>query len=599
MEQYWDCSLCKVEPKAKAFRCRFCSGKLKGRERLLHEIRGDRVVRPRGAVLSGVAAGLGQFYSGRWATGVTFAVLIPLCLGLLWATWSNWSYSHFFIVGSALFALLVASADAFFGVTETRAPCQKTCPAGLPIPDYLQLIIDGDLEQGYHLIRTRLPLVGIIGRVCPHPCETDCFRGVDGEPIAINGCKRYLADHRRKGLKNGKITPTPVSAPPADGPKVAVVGAGPSGLSCAYYLTMLGAKVTVFDAEPEPGGRLLTSIPDFRLPRTILREEVDDLRRMGVEFQSGARVGPGGKPVADLLKEHGAVYLAAGAPESLTLRVEGAESFLDFQKLLWSAKTETPIRLEGKVAVIGGGNAAIDVCRTALRCGASEVHLLYRRTRREMPAREDEVEAAMREGVEIHYLVNPIRGVMRDGTLMGLEVVSMELGGIDKSGRPQPIPVKGSQRVMEFSTVIPCLGQSVRSPLFDDPALKPLVREKDGRLRVHPRAQRTNIARVYAGGDVARGAQTAVAAIADGRRAALAIFADIAPEKVNAPRARLLRLRHPFPGHVETPQEKIREEMRCIPLTGRSDGFAEVEEGLYPSQAAHEAKRCLQCHREL
>lgn len=582
----------------KAVRCRFCSGKLTGRERLVQEIYADRKLRWRGVALSAVAAGLGQMFMNRWKTGIVLSLLIPLCLGLLYATWEGFSYSHLFLLGAAIFALFIASVDAYVGPTEPRAPCAKACPAGVPIPDYLQLIIDDEFEQGFSFIKTHVPLPGVIGRVCPHPCEVACFRGVDGEPIAINACKRYLADRMRK---NGRapLGPDEVQPKPPEGPKVAIVGAGPSGLSCAYYLAKLGARPTVFDAFHEPGGRLANTIPDFRLPKEIMREEIEAIAAEGVKFESGVKIGPGGKPVADLLKEFDAVYLAVGAPSTIRLSVEGSESFSDFQEFLESAKSDDPVKLSGRVGVIGGGNAAIDVCRTALRLGASEVHLLYRRDRHQMPARDDEVEAAMREGVRFNYLVNPIRAVLKDGQLKGVVVVNMELTALDQSGRPKPVPVKDSERLMDFSTVIPCLGQDVQSELFDDPALAGLKRDSEGRIAVKKHTMRTSVKNVYAGGDMVRGAATAIAAIADGRKAALSIYADLASALVKGTRWENLRIRKPFPGHVETPQEKIREEMRCISIRHRNDNFNEVEQGFYAGQALRESRRCLQCHREL
>ncbi|MBE0616772.1 MAG: hypothetical protein IH608_02435, partial [Proteobacteria bacterium] len=201
MEQYWDCSLCRIEEKGKAPRCRSCYGKLRGRERLLHEVAAARTTRQRGALLSVLAAGLGQMYQRRWLTGVALAGLIPLAFGLVAVTWSGFTYGHVFLVVAALFVLGVAVLDAWLGPKVTVAPCQDTCPARVAIPDYLQLTLDGEHEQGYALVRTRIPLVGAIGRVCPHPCEARCLRGIDGESISVNGCKRFLADKHRETLR--------------------------------------------------------------------------------------------------------------------------------------------------------------------------------------------------------------------------------------------------------------------------------------------------------------------------------------------------------------------------------------------------------------
>ncbi|NOY44942.1 MAG: FAD-dependent oxidoreductase [Deltaproteobacteria bacterium] len=596
MERYWDCSLCRIEPKGKALRCRTCSGKLRGRERLLHEIALERRLRPKGAWLSLVAAGAGQMYQRRWATGVLFAILLPLAIGLVLAVWNGFSYGHLFLVGTAGFVLAVAWADARWGPTTPHPPCQDACPARVPIPDYLQLILDGDPDQGHALARTRLPLVGVIGRICPHPCETHCVRGIDGEPIAINGCKRFMADQVR--ARRPEAGPSKVVHLDGGALRVAVVGSGPAGLSCAYFLSVLGASVTVYEADEVLGGRLATTIPDYRLPPYILDEELAELRGRGIAFRTGAPVGPGGKAVADLLRDHDGVFLAVGAARSVALTIPGAELCIDFQEVLRASKGRAAPRLGRRVVVVGGGNAAMDVCRTALRLGAEEVHLLYRRTRDEMPARPEEVEEALREGVRFHFLADPVE--VRPGSEgLEVEVRTMELGPPDESGRPRPMPVEGRNWVLAADTVVPALGQTVESPVFSDPALQGLRRERDGRIRVDPRTQRTSLERVYAGGDAVAGPSTAVEAMAQGRRAALGMYADLAREALPVMRLRDRRLRHPFPGHRETPEARIREEMPKLAGRLRKEGFREVELGFNPAAARREAGRCLQCHREL
>ena len=600
MERYWDCSLCRVENKGQALRCRSCYGKLRGRERLLFEVADVRRLRPRAMWLSLIAPGLGQMYARRWATGVMFGVLLPLALGLVLAVWHGFGYGHVYLAGAALFVMVLAAADARWGPARKRPPCQKACPADVPIPDYLELIRHGDQEQGYGLLRTRIPLVGTVGRICPHPCEARCLRGIDGEPIAINGCKRYLADAHRKGRRaEARPAARQVVRLDGGGPRVAVVGSGPTGLACAYYLSMLGASVSVFEAGPVPGGRLVTTIPDYRLPFYVVEEEIDDLQALGVAFHTGVRVGPGGLAVGDLLEEYGAVFLAVGAERSVPLEVPGADLCLDFQELLRAVKAGSPPTVGARVAVVGGGNAAVDVCRTVRRLGAGEVHLLYRRTRDEMPARADEVEEAVREGIRFRFLANPV-GVARtpEGALR-VDVQKMRLGAPDASGRPRPLPVEGERWSLEVDTVIPALGQRVESGLLDDPALSGLRRLPDGRVWADPATQRTSLARVYAGGDMVTGPATAVGAMAQGRQAALGIFGDIAPERIPSIRLTDRRIRNPSPAHRETPEARIREEMPRIGLRSRLEGFREVELGFRPAEAEREAGRCLQCHREL
>lgn len=602
MEPYWDCSLCRIEDKGKALRCRTCHGRLRGRDRLLQELCQTGRARTRGALLSAVAAGLGQMYQRRWLTGMVLASLIPLAMGLVWVTWTRLTYGHVFLAGAALFVLGVAVVDALLGPTERVAPCQQTCPARVPIPDYLQLLRDGDYEQGFALVRTRVPLVGVIGRVCPHPCEVRCLRGIDGEPVSINGCKRFLADRHRQTLSQASATGTQrMVRLEGGGISVGVVGSGPAGIACAYYLSVLGARVTVYEAEAAVGGRLATTIPDYRLPPYILDEELEDLRDRGVVFRPGTRVGPGGIGVGELLREHRAVFLGVGAQASLGLTLSGAEGFVsDFQEVLRAAKMGMAFAIGRRVAVVGGGNAAMDVCRTAFRLGAEEVHLVYRRGREEMPARADEVEEAIREGVQFHFLADPVSFRPGDaGTGGELVLNRMRLGEPDASGRRRPEPVEADRWALPVDRVIPALGQRVEGEVFEDPALKGLRRQAGGTVWADPRTQQTSIPRVYAGGDAVSGPATAVLAMAQGRRAALAIFGEHAAAEV--PRTRLTdrRLRKPFPGHRETPEARIREEMPKLTLRSRKGSFREVEEGYREASACREAGRCLQCHREL
>lgn len=600
MEQYWDCSLCRIEDKGRAARCRTCSGRLRGRERLLWEVAAETRVRRRSAFLSAWAPGLGQMYARRPATGIVLASLIPLAVGLVSVTWNGFTYGHAFLAGSALFVLLVAVLDARTGPTRPRAPCQGACPAGVDIPDYLQLIEEGETEQGYSLVRSRIPLVAVIGRVCPHPCERQCVRGIDGEPISINGCKRFLADRYREVVRNAAAggSSRTVSIESSD-LSVGVVGSGPAGIACAYYLSVLGARVTVYEAEALIGGRLATTIPDFRLPPYVLDEELEDLRDRGVVFLGGVRVGPGGKGVGDLLREHRGVFLGVGAQESVPLEIPGKERLRDFQEVLRTGKFGTPVPLGRRVAVVGGGNAAMDVARTALRLGAEEVHVLYRRTRDEMPAREDEVEEASREGVKFHFLSDPAALEGDAAGSLHLVVNRMRLGDPDASGRPRPVPIPGDRWTLEVDAAVPALGQTVGGALFSDPALAGLTRNADGSLWVDARTQRTSLPNVYAGGDAVSGPATAVQAMAHGRRAALAIFGQYAAAALPGCRLEDRRLRQPFPGHRETPQAKIREEMPMLTVRARRGNFREVEEGFRGASAMREAGRCLQCHREL
>lgn len=595
MERYWDCSLCQIENKGEAHRCRNCHGKLKGRERLVWEVAGRRRIAKRAAWLSAIAAGAGQIYEHRWTTGVALGVLVPLAVVLVAATWNGFTYGHIFIGAAAGFVLVVAVLDAVLGPRVKSAPCQEACPAGLKIPDYLQLALDADYEQGHALVCTKVPLPGVIGRICPHPCEDVCTRGIDGEPISINGCKRFLADRRPEGLRSARGG----EGARDGGPPVAVVGSGPAGLACAYYLSVLGADVEVYEASERVGGRLATTLPDFRLPGSVLQEEVQGLRDRGIRFATSTPVGPGGVGLRDLLDGHRAVFLGIGAWSPVTLEIRGMERLQDFQEFLRSAKEGRTLPVGRRVAVVGGGNAAMDVCRTALRLGADEVHLLYRRSRAEMPAWEEEVEEAMREGVRFHFLSDPVEARLEDGRLEGLVVREMRLEGADGSGRPKPVAVPDSEWFLEVDECIPALGQRVAGGVLGDPHLAGLRREADGRVWVAPGTQRTSVERVYAGGDAVTGPATAVEAMAQGRRAALEIFGDLCGEELPFTRLADRRIPIPFRGHRETADTRIREEMPRLSLRDREGSFQEVEAGFRESAASREAGRCLQCHREL
>jgi NADPH-dependent glutamate synthase beta subunit-like oxidoreductase len=336
------------------------------------------------------------------------------------------------------------------------------------------------------------------------------------------------------------------------------------------------------------------------LPPEIVAGEIEDVRRRGVTISLDSPVGPAGTAVADLMSEHGALFLAVGAQRSVGLPLEGAEALSDFQTVLRRANLGMPLDLGRKVAVVGGGEAALDVCRTALRQGAEEVHLLYRRTREHMPARDEDVEECLREGVKFHFLAAPTRILQEDGRLRGLAVQRMKLGAPDAGGRPRPEPEPGSVWLLEVDSAVAAVGQAVGGGVLGDPYLSELRLEADGRVWVDTESQRTSVPRIYAGGDVVTGPATAVEALSQGRRAAMAIWGDLDPKSWNqGRRLRDRRIRKPFSGHLETPEAKIRARMPRLPLDVRHADFREVEQGLPDEAACREAGRCLQCHREL
>jgi len=398
------------------------------------------------------------------------------------------------------------------------APCQKACPAGIDIQGYLALIARGAYTEAVEVIKERLPLPGVIGRVCPHPCETACRRSLVDDPIPICALKRFAADQEMFG--SDKFIP---QVKPSTGKKVAIVGAGPGGLAAAYYLCREGHGVTLFESLPKPGGMLRYGIPDYRLPQDVLDTEIQSIVNMGANIKTNQALGKD-FTIDSLFQEgYDAAFLAIGAHKSSTMRVEGEDlegvyPGTDFLRAVVMGK---PLNIGKRVAVIGGGNTAIDAARTSLRLGAEEVTIVYRRSRHEMPATDWEVEEAEEEGVKLHFLAAPTKIVGANGRVSAIECTKMELGEPDKSGRRSPQPVKGSEFLIPVDSVIAAIGQK--------PELTPLeavseIATKWGNIVANTDTLITDKKGVFAGGDCVTGAATAVQAIAAGRKAAMAII---------------------------------------------------------------------------
>jgi len=461
-------------------------------------------------------------------------------------------------------------------------PCRVTCPAGVNAQGYVALISEGRFQEALEVLRRTMPFAGVCGRVCTHPCETECERGKVDEPIAIRSLKRFMADYE---LTAGREKATPIEITKAD--KVAIIGSGPAGIACAYDLVRQGYPVTVFEAAPQAGGLLRYGIPEYRLPKKIVDEEIGYVEELGVEIKTNAAV----KNLDDVRSQgYKAVFLAtgAGASQKMGIPNEDAKGVIHALDFLKQVNSGTKVELGERVAVIGGGNAAVDAARVAQRLGAKEVSIVYRRSRAEMPAIETEVDEAELEGVKLHILAAPVRVLTENGKVSGIECIRMELGEPDASGRRRPIPVEGSEFTMPIDNVIMAIGQVV------DRALLPEQLEYTswGTLSADPVTLQTNVEGVFAGGDVVSGPADIIRAVAAGKEAAISIDNYLKGVDLNEGRpAPLERVKEISKEGVET---KPRQAMPAIASDERR-GFDEVELGFNEKTAIEEAKRCLNC----
>jgi heterodisulfide reductase subunit A len=475
---------------------------------------------------------------------------------------------------------------------KDRGPCVTTCPAGVNVQGYVQLVGQGKYKEAVQLIMERLPLPGVLGRVCPHPCETECRRKEVDEAVSIRELKRFAADH---------VDPKELDHPIIDqrSEKVAVVGSGPAGLTVAYYLRLKGYQVTLYDALPVLGGMLRVGIPDYRLPREVLDREIDYIIDLGVEVQKGMELGKD-FTLTDLQKQgFKAIFLGIGAHRGTKLNIPGEEDFegildaVEFLRAVNQGIRQGPGR---RVIIIGGGNVAVDAARTALRLGAEQVHIAYRRTRGEMPAYEEEIEEALAEGVEIHYLTSPVRIHGDDGRCTGLECVKNELGKPDASGRRRPLPVEGSEYVIECDMIIPAIGQRPEMRWIDDEA--DLKTTRWGTFEVDPYTMQTSIAHVFASGDAVTGPATVIEAISSGHKAVEAIDRFINGEDLRLLAEELAAQEPPGRDWQEISEKTARQPRGQVThreASERGRSFEEVNLGLSEEAAKQEANRCLNC----
>jgi heterodisulfide reductase subunit A-like polyferredoxin len=475
-----------------------------------------------------------------------------------------------------------------FAIDKRGTPqCRAACPAGINVQGYVALVRQGKYKEALELIRKENPLPLVCGRICFHPCETNCERGKLDEPVAVNAIKRFLTDWERKHGKEEKVKPIPKKYEE----KIAVVGSGPAGLVTAYELVKKGYPVTIFESKNEVGGMLKMGIPGYRLPKDLLELEVNRLKDAGIEIHTGITVG---KDVTmEQLWEQGfkAILIAVGAQKSWKLGIEGEDlkGVIPALDLLRDVNSGKKVALGSKVAVIGGGNVAIDAARSALRSGAEKVSILYRRSQEEMPAFSAEVEEAQQEGVEFQFLVAPKRILGENGNVTATECVRMELGEPDESGRRRPIPVESSEFTLNFETVILAIGEKPDVSFL--PEGGKVTKRKT--LECDPITLETSLSGIFACGDVVSGPATVVDAIAAGKRAAVSIDRYLRGQDLKAGREKEVNLVKEV--SKEGVEKRSRQIMPLLPVEKRTGNFEEIETGFTEEMALREAERCLNC----
>ena len=468
------------------------------------------------------------------------------------------------------------------------APCRLACPAGLNVQGYVQMVKEGKYQQALEIIMEDLPLPGVLGRICPHGCEDACRRCDVDAPVAIRNLKRLAAD---------KFDPREIEikCEPLRPEKVAIIGSGPAGLSAAYHLIRKGIGSTIFESLPQPGGMLRVGIPAHRLPREILDAEIELITNLGVEIKTDTSLG---RDVSiDGLLEDGykAVYLAIGAHKGIELAIPGekANGVRQGVELLREVNLTGHTPVGQKVAIIGGGNVAIDVARSAVRLGAHEVHILYRRTRTEMPAWEEEIQAAEDEGVQVTYLVAPQEVLTRDGQVVGLRLIKMKLTEPDSSGRKRPVPVPGSEFDMEIDQLIPAIGQVPDISALED--IAGLQFSRWGTAEVDPVTFATNKEGVFAGGDLQTGPWIAIGAVGAGKEAAESIIRYLDGRDMAFEREPVTNENPVYRPIPEDEPVLERAHMPELAVDRRSENFKEVELGYAEAAGQAEASRCLNC----
>ncbi len=465
-------------------------------------------------------------------------------------------------------------------------PCTNTCPAQIDAARYVKLIAEGKIQQALEVIREKVPFPKTLGYVCDHPCEDECKRGQVNQPIAIRALKRFVSE-KDSGSWRSKI-----KFANKTNKKVAVIGSGPAGLTAAWFLRILGHQVTVFEALEKAGGMMRSGIPAYRLPRSVLNQEIKEIERIGVKIKTKAKI-----ESLTTLSSQGfdAVFLALGAPLGFKMGIPGEEDsrVLDGISLLNKINSRKKIDIGEKMAIVGGGNVAIDVARSALRAGVKKVTVLYRRTEKEMPALPEEVEEASKEGIKFKFLVNPQK-IFAGPKKLKVECIKMKLGKPDSTGRRRPVPIVGSEFNLIADNLVIAIGQKPSLP-------KDLVflLDKKGKIKADPQTAACSKKGVFAGGDDVSGPASVIEAIQAGRKGAISIDrylggkGDI-EQKIASSQIEATRL-----GREEDFAYRERIQLAHLSVKERLSGFRTVEKSLSRKKAAKEAQRCLTCQLRL
>jgi len=471
---------------------------------------------------------------------------------------------------------------------EENIGCENACPVNTRAPQYIQAIVKGDYNKAFQINRGDNLFPAILGRICVHPCEEKCRRGLLIDlPISICSLKRASSDLKSLSFQKG----LPIRK---GDKKVAIIGAGPSGLSAANDLARLGYSVKIFESFPIPGGMLNVGIPAYRLPRAVVSQAIEEVKRLGLEIITETPIGKE-LNLESLRKKFDAVYIAAGAHKAEKLGIPGEElqGVIHGVTFMQKVNLEKDLKIGERVAVVGGGNTAMDTARSSLRLGAKEVLILYRRTREEMPVDLRELEQVEEEGIKVHYLTQPVQVLSKDGMkVSGVRCIRNRLGEPEKDGRRRPIPIDGSEFDIDIDLLIPAVSQSPDISFL--PEEIGLEISKWDRLAINPETFETNVKGIFAGGDFVTGPRDVIRVIADGRKVALSIHAYLSGEAFEKNPAYFTPVSEI---KIDPDLEKIpRQKMDTLPLQERKSMDREVELVFTREAAAKESIRCLQCH---